>query len=83
MLSQYQKIQLQAQMTSIIRLLNTFPKPLLTDFSRKLAFGHNHNYSQTRETPCRTNKLQTNSANKLPLQNTRENDKQTCLVLRI
>ena len=30
------------------------------------------------------NKLQTNSANKLPLQNIRENDKQTtCLVLRI
>ena len=36
------------------------------------------------EKSCRTNKLQTNSANKLPLQNTRENDKQTtCLVLRI
>ena len=53
-------------------------------FSRKLAFGHNYTYSQTRERPCRTNKLQSNSANKLPLQNTRENDKQTtCLVLRI
>ena len=32
MLSQYQKIQLQALMTSIIRCLNTFPKPLLTHF---------------------------------------------------
>ena len=53
-------------------------------FSRKLAFGHSYTYSQTRERSCRTNKLQTNSANKLPLQNTRENDKQTtCLVLRI
>ena len=53
-------------------------------FSRKLAFGHNYTYSQTRERSCRTNKLQTNSTNKLPLQNTRENDKQTtCLVLRI
>ena len=30
MLSQYQKIQLQGQMTSIIRCLNTFPKPHLT-----------------------------------------------------
>ena len=38
-------------------------------FSRKLAFGHNYTYSQTRERSCRTNKLQTNSANKLPLQN--------------
>ena len=96
MLSQYQKIQLQALMTSITRCLNTFPKPPLTHFyifqrymdnrgfSRKLAFGHNYTYSQTRERSCRTNKLQTNSANKLPLQNTRENDKQTtCLVLRI
>ena len=37
-----------------------------------------------RKRSSRTNKLQTNSANKLPLQNTRENDKQTtCLVLRI
>ena len=81
MLSQYQTIQLQAQMTSIIRCLNTFPKPPLThfyklkwymdnrSFSRKLAFGHNYTYSQTRERSCRTNKLQTNSANKLPLQN--------------
>ena len=43
-----------------------------------------YTYSQTRERSCRTNKLQTNSANKLPLQNTRENDKQTtCLVFRI
>ena len=51
-------------------------------FSRKLAFGHNYTYSQTRESSCRTNKLQTNSANKLPLQNTRENDKQTtCSVM--
>ena len=33
MLSQYQKTQLQALMTSIIRcLINTFPKPLLTHF---------------------------------------------------
>ena len=44
-------------------------------FSRKVAFGHNYTY-YTRERPCRTNKLQTNSANKLPLQNIRENDKQ-------
>ena len=32
MLSQYQKIQLQALMTSIIRCLNTFPKSPLTHF---------------------------------------------------
>ena len=32
MLSQYQKIQLQALMTSITRCLNTFPKPPLTHF---------------------------------------------------
>ena len=32
MLSQYQKVQLQALMTSIIRCLNTFPKPPLTHF---------------------------------------------------
>ena len=71
--------------TALDTLLHIFNGIWITGvFSRKLAFGHNYTYSQTTERSCRTNKLQTKSANKLPLQNTIENDKQTtCLVLRI
>ena len=95
MISQYQKIQPQALMTSITRCLNTFPKPSLTHFYIfSTVYGQQgilqkagvwpQLYLFPNQGEIMQNKLQTNSINKLPLQNTRENDKQTtCLVLRI
>ena len=83
-------------MTFIIKCLNTFPIPPLTHFyTFSMVSGQNEFLQKAGVWPqlylfpnqvkiMQNQQTTDHSANKLPLQNTRENDKQTTyLVLRI